>query len=239
MHYFHALYRVWLAIAGGALLCGCAQTYLPLARFPQPTVEETVTLAAGDTVDINFAYWPELNDSQKIRPDGKVSLRHVGDIAIAGLTPAQAARKLETIYDKEIKNPVIDVILRTKANHMIYVGGQVKNNGVVELTHAMTLAQALIAAGGLEYTHANAKQVIVVRQLSGKNYATAVDMDKMFRQANPEPFYLAAGDIVYVPRTKISELNQWVEQYIKNMLPGTGFKVDVQHGETTLGIGSN
>jgi hypothetical protein len=49
------------------------------------------------------------------------------------------------------------------------------------------------------------------------------------------PFYLEAQDIVYVPQTRITDIGQWVDQYINNLLPRTGFVVLTNTGGTTIG----
>ena len=40
-----------------------------------------------------------------------------------------------------------------------------------------------------------------------------------FKNAESEPFYLQADDIVYVPRTKIDRVDQWVDQYMNQPVP--------------------
>jgi len=232
------LYRVCLWCVVGLNFFGCAQRaeYLRIEQFPMATIEKNILLAPGDTIDVKFLYWADLNDTQKIRADGYISLQLLGDVSIAGLSPQQASNYLEKQYSKEIKNPEIKVILREQASRVIYVGGQVQNSGKFDFTHQMTLLKALITAGGIVENDANPKQVVIIRQQDGKGYATAVDVPAMLHQKNPQPFYLAPGDIIFVPRTRISELNQWVQQYFTNMLPGTGFNISKQRGNTSIGI---
>jgi hypothetical protein len=44
---------------------------MELASQPTPKL----TLAPGDVLDIKFYYAPELNESQAVRPDGKIFLQ--------------------------------------------------------------------------------------------------------------------------------------------------------------------
>jgi hypothetical protein len=42
------------------------------------------------------------------------------------------------------------------------------------------------------------------------------------------PFFLRSGDLVFVPRTRISDMNLWVEQHITRMIPQIGLPVFFQ-----------
>lgn len=235
-----ALYRLWRCFAGVLILSGCGGSdYLRPAQLPAPMIEREVRLAPGDIVEVKFLYWPELNENQRIRSDGKISLQYLGAVPVVGFTPEQLAADLEQRYRAEIKDPQIEVIVREQADRKIYVGGQVHNTGIFDLTHRMTLVQALVAAGGILDEHANSGQVLVIRHRDGKRFTSAVDVRERLRQSSPEAVYLAAGDIIYVPRTRISRVNQWVDQYIAKLLPSTGFQINVQRGNANVGLSSN
>jgi polysaccharide biosynthesis/export protein len=210
-------------------LSACADNpkqHLPLHEFPNPAPDQIGVLRKGDSIDIKFPYWGDLDDSQTIRPDGKISLQLVGEIKVDGLTPTQLAEKLKQLYADKIKDPEITVIVRGLSTRVIYVGGEVFTSGEVELKDKMTVLTAVMAAGGFNKTTAEIKNVIVVRFVNDKYYATSLDLEQYFYNPQSEPFFLAAQDIIYVPRTKIVELNQWVEQNISKMIPKTGVTVE-------------
>jgi hypothetical protein len=48
-----------------------------------------------------------------------------------------------------------------------------------------------------------------------------------------QPFYLEPEDIIYVPRTVISKVNLWIDQYINQVIPRVGFTYS-----TLLGSGA-
>ena len=48
-------------------------------------------------------------------------------------------------------------------------------------------------------------------------------------------FYLEPEDIIYVPQTRITEVGQWIDQHINNLIPKTGLVVLSQSGNTTVG----
>ncbi|MFQ6036729.1 MAG: polysaccharide biosynthesis protein, partial [Sedimentisphaerales bacterium] len=51
----------------------------------------------------------------------------------------------------------------------------------------------------------------------------SVNLEPALRGDGSQPFYLQPQDIVYVPRTKITKVNQWVEQHIDGLIPGIPF----------------
>ncbi|SDE32089.1 polysaccharide biosynthesis/export family protein [Rhodospira trueperi] len=52
--------------------------------------EGTFNLRSGDEVEVRFATAPDLNVTQTVRTDGKVSLPYLGDVKIGGMTASQA-----------------------------------------------------------------------------------------------------------------------------------------------------
>ena len=57
-------------------------------------------LAVGNKITIDFAYDDELDQEVVVRPDGKISLKHIDEIQAAGLTPGQLDSLLTREYAK-------------------------------------------------------------------------------------------------------------------------------------------
>ena len=69
-------------------------------------------LGAGDVVGVEFFYAPELTEPKlPVRPDGKTSLKLVGDVQAAGLTVAAFRALLMEKYASILKNPELSVIV--------------------------------------------------------------------------------------------------------------------------------
>lgn len=233
---FYQKFAIYLSLL---LLVSCAEApkhYYSLKDFPSPPIDQIGILRAGDSLDFKFQYWPELDDSQTIRPDGNISLQLVGEIKVDGLTPAQLNQKLKELYADKIKNPEITVIVRSLGARAVYVGGEIFTPGEVELKDKMTVLSAVMAAGGFNKTTAEIKNVVIIRFLNDKYYATTVDLESYINSPQSEPVFLAAQDIVYVPRTKIVELNQWVEQNISKMIPKTGATLEATKNTGNMSI---
>jgi polysaccharide export outer membrane protein len=209
------------------LLVACAATIstptMPLDTSIRGAITpEKVRLAPGDEVEIKFYYTPELNETQTIRPDGKITLQLINDVEAKGLTPEELTTVIEKLYKPYFKEPAVSVMVRTLASQRVFVGGEVNKPGAIQLDGNVTLLQAIMEAGGFIKESAKLSNVVVMRQEEGKWYAGTFDLRNVVKGKASDSFYLKSMDIVYVPRTRINKVNQWVEQYITRMIPGLG-----------------
>ena len=204
---------------------GCAQktpVVAPdIAADPLPAFENPVyRLQPRDIVAIKFWSNPELNEEQRIRPDGIIALPFVDEVKAAGLTPSELDKELTERYSSELNRPDLTVIVREAALPQIFVGGEVGFQGMVPLTEGMTLFRAIQRAGGFKPT-ARRKDVMLVRlQPNGPPVARKVDVLPVLSGRDPaaDPL-LAANDIVFVPRTKVESARLFIQQYINDMIP--------------------
>lgn len=202
------------------VLSGCASVspaVTPGQMAAEPLTEQT--LSAGDVIDIKFLYNPELNDTYRIRPDGHITLPILGEFKAEGKGPAALQQELAKLYASELRKPSISVTVKTLRNNQVYVGGEVNRPGGVEMAGRLTAFEAIGQAGGFRMETANVSQVVVVRSRNGKHYGTVLNFRETLDGKEVKPFYLAAGDTVWVPRTTIAKVNQWIEQHISRMLP--------------------
>jgi len=69
--------------------------------------DETFKLEIDHTISVKFVYSPELNETQRIRPDGNVSLPYVGNVNVLGKTPSQLTEELTEKYKDYLRDPLI------------------------------------------------------------------------------------------------------------------------------------
>jgi len=101
----------------------------------------------------------------EVRLDGRVSLKHIGDIQLAGMTLTQAADYLKKLYQTVFDDPVVTVVL-VQSNSLRYtVMGQVKQPGIFHLDFPVTIIQAIARSGGFN-EWAN-HDITIIRQGSG------------------------------------------------------------------------
>lgn len=212
-------------LLGGLLTSGCSQRTPVVAP---PTVDEPLPppaavayrLQPGDVIAVRFWGNDELDEELKVRPDGKISLPFIDEVDAAGSTPAELDHRLESLYASELNDPHITVIVREASPPRAWIGGEVGIQGPVPLVTGMTLVQALQQAGGLQTT-ARRRQVLVIRRLGdGERVARAIDIRPVLSGEDPMvDVELAAGDIVFVPRSRIENVNLFIDQYIDDVIP--------------------
>jgi polysaccharide biosynthesis/export protein len=201
--------------------CGAKQVAQPVstANSQPPTV---VRLAAGDVVEVKFFNVSELNESQTIRPDGRISLQLIGEVEVQGRTPAELRDELNRLYAPHLKASDVTVIVRSFQSRRVYVGGEVIAPGVINMPGPLTAMQAIMEAGGFT-RFARMENVVIIRHADGKRYGASLDFKPSQQTAPaPEPFYLEPLDIVFVPETKITRVNRWIDQHINQILPTFG-----------------
>jgi polysaccharide export outer membrane protein len=185
---------------------------------PAGTPEPNYYLQPGDEMDIKFFYNPDLNETVTVRPDGRISLQLVEEIEAAGLTPAELDKIITERYSKELDNPEVAVIVRSFTGQKVYVGGEVNSPRTLPLTGNLTVMQAIVDAGGLTRMAKN-KDIIVIRRGSDyKPLPRKINLEALL-EGNEKDIRLQPYDIVYVPKSKIDNINEWINKYIRLMIP--------------------
>lgn len=218
--------------------CNVAPKAKPASEAPAATAD-TLALRAGDKVEIKFFYNNELNDTQQIMPDGTISLQLVGSVQAAGKRPADLAKELEAAYASHLKYPSVSVIVRDMYQRKVYVAGEVIQPGLVDLPGQMTPIEAIMNRGGFNMTTAEISSVIVMRYVDGKRTGYKIDLKDAMAGGTSESFQLQPQDIVYVPRTAVVNVNNFLEQYVTNMIPQTGFIYTHSSGNSTVGVNTS
>jgi len=217
-----------------ALIAGCA------AKTAVDTVESAprplprVVIGPGDVLDVKFFDLPELNESQAVRPDGRITLQLVGEVDVAGKSPLEITADLYTLYEPHLQKPKVTVVVRSLRSNRVYVGGEVRSPGTFEMTGAMTPLEAIILAGGFDMRSAKIKNVVLIRHSEGKRYGYTLNLKDAQSAAGTNDFYLEPFDIVWVPRTTIARVDQWIDQYINKIVPQFGVIYTNRLGANTI-----
>ena len=202
------------------ILGGCITKTPPAETEDWPEAQEVkVVLQPGDMIDVRYVYWSDFDQEQFVRPDGKITLPLVGAIEVAGMTPEELTAHLNAIYADKLKDPEISVIVRALDSQRVYVGGEVHRPGMVRMSGRITALDAIIESGSFVTMSAKISSVVVIRHRDGKRYARSLDLRKALEDPSSEPFYLEPFDVVFVPRTAIDRVDQYVEQYLNRIIP--------------------
>jgi polysaccharide export outer membrane protein len=102
------------------------------------------------------------NTGTTVMMDGRISLRHIGDVEVVGLTLAELADYLKKLYAAIYDNPIVTTTL-VQSNSLRYtVTGKVAQPGIFFLDYPTTIMQAIARSGG--FTEWAKKDITVVRE---------------------------------------------------------------------------
>jgi polysaccharide export outer membrane protein len=159
---------------------------------------EIITLREGDVLKVSFPANANLNTTQPIRRDGMISMPLIGEVKAAGKTPKQLEADLVDLYSTQLLSKEVTVEVQS-SSFPVYVGGSVFHPGKVISDHPITALEAVMEAGGYDYTKANLKRVKIIRQEGNSTRNYIVNLKRVVDGKSSESFYLKPGDIVIVP----------------------------------------
>lgn len=224
--------------AGGALLTGCGggdygsrmprpmasggerirptgPTAFPNIGFADWTeMEPEYVLYPGDEIEIATPTAVELTRTQKIGPDGRISLPLVGQIMAADRTIAEVEADASAAFASQLRRPIVEVTLKTAGPIRVWVDGEVRTPGVYEMVGDIDAYQAVIQAGGYLPTARQGEVALIRRGPGGVRMMRAVDL----RPRQGEVVALRRGDIIFVPRSNLGEVANFVSLF-RNALP--------------------
>lgn len=159
---------------------------------------ETIVLREGDVLRISFQGTPTLDTTQQIRRDGKIALSLVGEVTAVGMTPAELEKEIIRLYSSQLVSKEVTVTV-VSSSFPVFVSGAVVRPGKILSDHPITALEAIMEAGGFDYTKANLEDVRVIRNEAGRVKNYTLNLKLVLQGKQNTPFYLKPSDIVYVP----------------------------------------
>ncbi len=214
-----------LALLPAFLASGCASSG-PALGSVIPQINATYSwadeqLAPGDELEVHFAEHTTYDHTVVVRVTGTASFLGIGELRVAGSTPVELETQLVEKYSGTFAAPPrIHVQVRERAARHVVVMGEVTNPGPVVFDGRMTFQEAVGLAGGPLKETALLKQALLVRWVASESKQRAWMFDARERHwGTAEPLYMQPDDVVFIPNTPIDDVDIWVEQYIRRLLP--------------------
>jgi polysaccharide export outer membrane protein len=175
-----------------------AKAALPEIPAPATGTAADYVIGADDTLHISVWKEPDLTATLPVRPDGKISLPLLNDVAAAGFTPMQLAASITEKLKKYVADPHVTVVVTAMNSRRIFVTGEVSHTGAMPLLPGMTMLQALSSAGFTQF--ANVKGIYLLRMENGKQVKLPFNYKEVVKGRHPEQnIPLRPGDTVVVP----------------------------------------
>lgn len=163
-----------------------------------PAQDSDYVIGADDLLKIVVWKETELTETLPVRPDGKISMPLLGDVAAAGMTPTDLAESIRQKLKKYIADPRVTVVVAAMNSRRVFVTGEVSHSGAIPLLPHMTVLQALSSAGFTQF--ANLKAIYVLRNDGGRQTKLPFNYKEVVKgQHSEENVELRPGDTVVVP----------------------------------------
>lgn len=207
-------------------LGGCFSSHaVDIQAFTKPhqtdITADNYILQPPDEITIHCSRAPELHlQRQIIRPDGRVAFENIGELLVAGKTPAQVAQlllaKVMALYNLP-NDEAIEVRVVANKSKTYYVLGEVTRPGPKVYTGRDSVLTAVSKANPLVTGWTNRIQVIrPSADKSVKPKIFEVNWKRMVvRGDTSRNVLLQEGDIVYVPPTILAAIAMKIEEFVR------------------------
>ena len=161
--------------------------------------QQLYRLGLGDVVSIIVWQNADLSVDAKVRPDGKISLPLLGDIGASGLTAEELATSIKQELSHYYKDPPeVSVAVKELNSFVIYILGEVANQGKFILNSQTTFLQGLALAGGFT-EFASKNNIIIRRRLENGEEVNMTFRYKDIINGKESNIALKSGDTIIVP----------------------------------------
>jgi protein involved in polysaccharide export with SLBB domain len=181
------------------------------------------TLSPGDVFEIRFAFSPDLNDRVTVGEDGTVSPKFVGSVIVGGLSVPEATARLKPLYAKRIRGPELSLTVRLYAPEVFWVDGDVARPGIIRSALPLTLQRAVTQAGGAKPGAATGDILVIRRDETGAVRAYQAALAPLPGSTDP---LLKSFDVIYVPKTVIGSVNDFLATYAKGLPFSTSLQIN-------------
>ncbi len=186
--------------------CGRDRTLLQTSQEvvikPKGKVHYDYRIKPNDRVGIMVYKYPDLTPtsmSEKgilVDSNGYISLPLIHRVHIAGCTQTEAARKLENMYAKYLKDPALNLEV---LNKRAYILGEVKKPGLVPIDRERTTIFEAIAVGeGLTDDAQRDHILVLTHDSSGNLELRRVDLSNYTTLAASN-LIIKPDDVIYIP----------------------------------------
>ena len=168
-------------------------------------------LSKSDSVDINFTFSPDFNQTVTVQPDGFVALKGAGTLLVEGFTVPEMQLAVGNAYRVFLHEPEVTISLKDFDKPYFLASGEVARPGKYELRGDLTVGEAVAIAGGFTQ-QARHSQVVVFRRISSDVAEShVIDLKKMLDSHDlHEDLHLHPGDFIFVPQSRVSKIRKFV-----------------------------
>lgn len=207
------------------LVPGCAVNnkdmlhFLPERKHEVSAIEYRVGIP--DMISVIAPRIEEIDgEIQRIHPDGKISLKLLGDVKVVGMTAKEIAAKLEVLLSRYYVDPKVSVRVVLHNSKKYYVYGEGLPAGPRPYTGRDTLLDAVMPAVSNFLSWTSRVKVIRPSQGDDPPRELVINVDEMVKTGDwSQNILLEPNDVVYVPPTPLAAFTQGVRAVLLPVRP--------------------
>jgi len=157
-----------------------------------------------DQLKITVLDEPDLSTTYRVDADGSITMNYIGKVQAAGLTlPELQERVRSGLAAGFLRNPQVRVEIESYKSQSVLISGEVRQPGKVTMTGAMTVLEALAAAGSALPTASSELTIAHAKKPNDPGDATLAHVNwKDLQLGRGLDVALQDGDIVNVPKAQ-------------------------------------
>lgn len=166
-----------------------------------------------------------------VSPDGMIYLPLLRATKAANRTIDELQTMLNEAYRQQFNNLEISILLEGIAGNRVFIFGEVPKPGPFLMSKPMTVLQIVASAGGtlptgsqehVKVLYWNERNEPVIRTVNLINIMNCLQLE--------EDMIVPPNSVIFIPKTTIAKLDQFVDQYIKQLFLFQGSYVTFTYG---------
>jgi len=189
------------------ILIGLSIILTTLFLSAQEIEKTDYKIGPKDLLEISVFGLDELNRTERVSEEGKITLPLLGEIDVEGLTKGEVEKKISKLLEeKYLQNPQVSVFIAEYQSKMVSVLGAVQTPGRLELLGRQTVMDILAKAGGLT-SEAGNEIYVMRRRADGSNSSIKISIDELILNGKAElNIPLEADDVINIPIDKVVQI---------------------------------
>ena len=161
-------------------------------------------IGVDDVLKVSVWRNDDLSVTVPVRPDGKISVPLVGDVAAGGRTPEEVGATIEEKLAAYVRDPKVAVILTELRSHeflsRVRVTGAVRKPVSIPFRQGMTVLDAVLEAGGVNDFAAANRTRLYRKGRAGAAQSYDVELGALLEKGDlATNFPVQPGDVITVP----------------------------------------
>jgi polysaccharide export outer membrane protein len=179
------------------------QRILQAALEQKNKTQVNYKLQAGDLIEINVFQESDMSRILRISGNGTVTFPLAGNLKLSGLSVPEAENFIVLKLEDFLITPQVTILIKEYSNKQVYVLGEVKTPGSIQLPtdRTLTVLEAITLSGGFTDIAAP-DRTKVLRSTNGQNQSIDVKISRITKEGDKSAdIPLEPNDTVVVPQS--------------------------------------